>query len=319
MNKKKKIIVTVVIVLLSLVVIGIGGISLVVGKMVAEGLVYQNCENDTKGNSIKQLDIWGFDKDTFEAHNPSQSFFLEAEDGVRVPVTFFANGKENGTVPVAILVHGAGGDHVSTYPLVKGYLEHGWQVLTYDQRGSGDSSDEKVSFGYFEQRDTACVVDYAANTLHSSQIVVHGQSMGAATVALYATSEHAREHVDAIVLDSPIDSMDHMFRGVWREMEGTENIPEDYVVNCGDWYLRHFYDFSFADADITASMPRNEMKTLVIWSAQDDICTVEQGREIFDQIAAKEKQFHLIDCKHIEGSITNTQEYWDTVFSFLEN
>ena len=318
MGKKKKIVLTVIGILLFIIVIGIGVMSLQVGKLVAEGLLYQNEGNDTKDNSIKQLELWGYDKEQFEASYDAENFVLEASDGVRVPVTYYANGKEYGTEPIVILVHGAGGDHVSTYPLAEEYLKHGWQVLSYDQRGSGDSSDDKVSFGYFEQLDTACVVDYAVNTLHCSRIVVHGQSMGAATVALYATSEHAKDYVDAIILDSPIDSMDHMFRGVWREMEDTEGIPEDYVVACGDFYLKHFYDFSFADADVTANMYLNEIDTLMIQSEQDELCNVEEGKALFDEIAADNKQLCMIDCKHVEGAITNAQEYWDAVFTFLE-
>lgn len=318
MGKKKKIILIVAGILLLLVALGIGGMSLQVGKMVAEGLLYQNEGNDTKGNSIKQLELWGYDIEKFEASYDSECMVLEASDGVKVPVTYYANGKEDGAAPIVILIHGAGGDHVSTYPLAEGYLKRGWQVLSYDQRGSGDSSDDKVSFGYYEQLDTDCVVEYAANTLHSSRIVVHGQSMGAATAALYATSQHARDYVEAIILDSPIDSMEHMFRGVWREMEGTEDIPEDYVVACGDWYLKHFYGFSFADADITAHMHLNKVKTLMIQSEKDELCTIEEGKALFDEIAADNKQLCMIDCKHVEGAITNEQEYWNAVFSFLE-
>ncbi len=317
MKKGKKKILIVLAIFLAAVLLGACILSVVVGKMVAEGLLYQNEQNDTKGNSIKQLAIWEYDLEAFEASYEAQNFVLEAEDGVQIPVTFFANGKENGEAPVVILVHGAGGDHVCTYPLAQEYLEREFQVLTYDQRGSGDSSDDKVSFGYYEQLDTKRVVDYAANVLHSREIYVHGQSMGAATTALYAVSEHAKENIAAIILDSPFTSMEFMFRGVWREMEGTEDIPEDYVVACGDWYLRNFYGFSFEDADIAASMKQNEIRTLMIQSAQDELCTIEQGQEIFDNIAAKDKKFHVIDCGHIEGAIKNPQEYWETVFSFL--
>ncbi len=37
-----------------------------VGKEVAEGLLYQNQGNDTKSNSINQLELWGYDLKQFE-------------------------------------------------------------------------------------------------------------------------------------------------------------------------------------------------------------------------------------------------------------
>lgn len=44
------------------------GISLSVGKQVANGLVYMNQGNDTKQNSIMQLKEWGFNLEEFEAN-----------------------------------------------------------------------------------------------------------------------------------------------------------------------------------------------------------------------------------------------------------
>lgn len=55
---KKKIIIGVSIVLGILLVAGIGA-SYYFGKMVTEGLFYQNKGNDTKKNSLLQLEEWG--------------------------------------------------------------------------------------------------------------------------------------------------------------------------------------------------------------------------------------------------------------------
>lgn len=320
--KWKKALLIGVLALVILILCTAAGMSLVVGKQVAEGLLYMNRGNDTKQNSIDQLEVWGFDLEAFRGKYAGEDITLEASDGVIVPVTYYPavlestlEGKEK---PTVILVHGAGGDRVSVAPLAQLYLERGWNVLTYDQRGSGDSSDDKVSFGYYEARDVECLVDYAANVLGADEIVVHGQSMGAATVGLYATTEHARESVDAVILDSPIDSMEHMFRGVFAEMEGSEDIPTDYVVACGDWYLKMFYGFSFADADITARMEENQVKSLVILSEKDTVCLPDAVEELYQNISTEEKALMCVDSSHIMGAIDNPEDYIRQVMEFIE-
>ncbi len=315
-KKGKKIIITIVVSLLVLVALLVIGMSLMVGQMVAEGLLYQNEGNDTKQNSIKQLEVWGFDLQGFQENYKGEEIALEAADGVSVPVTYYeANQISDATV---ILVHGAGGDRMCMAPLVKLYLEQGWNVLTFDQRGHGDNSSDKVSFGYFEARDVECLVDYARQELGAEKVVVHGQSMGGATTGIYATTQHAREHVDAVVLDSPVDSMERMFRGVFSEMEGSEDIPTDYVVACGDIYLKLFYGLSFADAETIDRMKENQVKTLVIVSEQDDICFPEIMKALYENIATDEKKMITMASKHIEGAIDYPDDYIQQVMDFIE-
>lgn len=315
-KKGKKIVITVVVSLMVLIAILGIGMSLMVGKMVAEGLLYQNKGNDTKQNSIKQLEVWGFDLEHFQEQYTGEELSLEASDGVIVPVTYYASTKQNAST--VILVHGAGGDRVSVAPLAKLYLEQGWNVMTFDQRGHGDNSSDKVSFGYFEARDVECLVDYAKEELGAEKVVVHGQSMGGATAALYATTEHAREYIDAVILDSPVDSMERMFCGVFSQMEGSEDIPTDYVVACGDFYLKLFYGLSFADAETIDRMEENQVKTLVILSEQDDICLPEIVEELYHNIAAEEKALMRVDSKHIEGVIDDPYGYIEQVLAFIE-
>ncbi len=42
-------------------------------------------------------------------------------------------------------------------------------------------------------------------------VILHGQSMGAATSALYAGTKHGGENLSALILDSSYDNMKHMF------------------------------------------------------------------------------------------------------------
>lgn len=299
--------------------IAAGGIilSVIVGKQVAEGLFYCNEGNDTKGNSVKQLEKWGYNLDGFleEYGASSERFTVTAEDGNPAPAELFRKEDSRNT---AILVHGHGGDHVANYPIAEVWLRNGWNVITFDQRAAGDSPEDKVSFGYYEKLDVKALVDYAGKDMDSERIVVHGQSMGAATAGLYAATAHAQENIEAVIMDSSIDGMENMFRGIWRGMEGTENIPEDYVVWCGDRYLRLNYGFGFADTDVCGKMKENKVSTLMLCMEQDDITTVKKMEEMFENVVAKKKKICYFDSKHIEGLIDEPEKYEEAVVSFLD-
>ena len=85
------------------------------------------------------------------------------------------------------------------------FARHGFAVLAFDMRGTGESPPAPLSLGYFEQRDVLGAVDF----LHSGPmpypnlgrpraIVGWGVSMGAATLDLAASQEPA---IRAVVSD----------------------------------------------------------------------------------------------------------------------
>lgn len=288
-----------------------------VGKQIAQGILYMNEANDTKQNSVKHLQKRGYDIEGFEEKylELSEDAEVIAEDGNHIPVQIFTCDGSRNTV---ILVHGQGGDGVANYPVAEIYLKNNWNVINFDQRGAGDNEDKKVTFGYYEKLDVQALVDYAVKEMKSEKIVVHGQSMGGATAALYAVTEHAVQNVDAIVLDSCFDSMEAMFLGVWREMEGTEGIPEGYIIACGDWYLKKYYDFGFEDANICEKLKENKISTLMLQMEKDELVSMEKAKEMFENIAAEDKEIHYFDSEHIDGVIDYPLEYEETVMSFLQ-
>ncbi|WP_167954841.1 alpha/beta hydrolase [Anaerosporobacter faecicola] len=322
-HNKKKIIGITLGSIFAVLVAAVLGASYYFGYQVAQGLLYQNEGNDTKNNSVEQLNLWGYDQneyvqETFEQNNHGTQFTAKAKDGNIVYGTHFIgeNTVDNNTV---ILVHGAGGDRVCMEPLAKMYLEHGWNVITMDQRASGESTNKKVSFGYFEKYDIQALVDYVEECTTDKQIVVHGQSMGAVTTGLYASTKHAKEHVDAVIMDSPFDSMRSMFLGVWHEMEDSKGVPDDYIIWCGDWYLRWNEKFGFADADLVKQSKKNTVKSLVIESLQDDVATPAMCEAVYEAIGTNEKSLWKVDAKHVEGFVDYPEEYTKAVMEFLEN
>lgn len=287
----------------------------ILGSMVSKGVLYQNDGNDTHDNSIRQLETWGYDLEGFLAAHEGKDISAEAEDGNVVPGTYFGEGND----ALVVLVHGAGGDRYSVYPLAQQYLERGYDVISIDQRGSGVNPDPKVTFGIHESRDVKAMVEAARTELGYETVFVHGQSMGGQTVALYASNVTPGETgaADAVVLDSPVPGMELML----LEMFGDGNTKDPfarYLAASGKIYMRLFDHINYDDADTIKVVKKNQIPTLLIVSDKDEICLPDQEEALYANIGSAQKNIMHVDSAHIEGVIDDPEGYMNGTVDFLK-
>lgn len=316
---KKKMVKIVKVVLIVLAVLFIIG-SFVLGKVIADMVMHQNKDNDTKNNSIKQLEMWGYDLAAFNETYTGTEISATAEDGNVVPGTAFTAESSDGKW--VILVHGAGGDRVCTYPLAQAYLERGYNVIAIDQRGCGDNADENVTFGVNERLDVEAMVVYARNDLNASEVIVHGQSMGAQTIALYASNVTPGElnAADAVICDSPVPGMEYMLRSIFSGSDNEEDFDNaftDYLIFTSGICSKLFYNVDYADGDTIEAVKTDMLPTMVILSEKDKVCLPHKVEEVYNNIGAEEKELVKVDSAHIEGVIDDPDGYMDSVMEFL--
>ena len=82
--KKNKIIKAAAITLGVIAFLGAAG-SFAFGGFIADKILHQNEGKDTHNNSIKQLEIWGYDTEGFEAKYNGTEVKASASDGNTVP------------------------------------------------------------------------------------------------------------------------------------------------------------------------------------------------------------------------------------------
>lgn len=314
MSKKKKVILTVVIVLLSFILIGLVVMSFIIGKQVSDGIFYQNEKNDTKQNSIEQLKLWNYDAESFHERYKGIDFEIKSSDLNIVPGTIYCSNEDSNRW--VILIHGAGGDRECVIPLAEGYLQNGYNVLTYDQRGHGDNSDGRVCFGILEKKDVEALVDYVRNEWNAEFVVVHGQSMGGQTAGLYAATEHAGKNTDAVILDSPVPGLELFMRLMFTE-DGNDEYTTEYILSCGRTYAKIVEGVDYSDGDTIEKMKDVTIPCAVILSERDQVCLPEYVEQVYDNVASEQKVMISMDSKHIEGVIDYKEEYFSKVFEFL--
>lgn len=312
MNTKKIIKVT-AITLGIIAFIGAAG-SVAMGGYIADRILHQNEGKDTHGNSIKQLEVWDYDTEGFMNTHEGIDIEVAAEDGNMAPATYFDNGSDK----CVILVHGAGGDRVCIYPLAEQYIEDGYDVIAIDQRGSGVNPDDRVTFGINEQLDVKAMVRYARDEIGADKVIVHGQSMGAETVAVYASNvtPGTADAADAVICDSPVPGMELMLRETFGDGD-TESFLANYLTGTSKLFMKVVNGIDYDDADTISVVKNDRIPTMIIVSDKDKVCLPYQVEQIYDNIACENKVILHVDSAHIEGVIDDPDGYMNSVESFL--
>lgn len=112
-------------------------------------------------NSMRYEDIW-----------------IESFDHLRLHGRLIENKSDN----IVILVHGYRSNSNRMLELAKMYYEMKYKVMLIDLRSHGLSEGKYIGIGYFDSFDLQNWVKYVAKRYASSKIVLHGFSMGAASI-----------------------------------------------------------------------------------------------------------------------------------------
>jgi pimeloyl-ACP methyl ester carboxylesterase len=118
---------------------------------------------------------------------PHQDVELRGEGGVALEGWIFRtpSARRRGTV---VYLHGLSDNRGSSVWLARHLGERGFDVVAYDSRAHGQSGGEACTYGFYEKRDLARVLDQLSL---AGPFFLLGNSMGAA-VALQAAAEDGR-------------------------------------------------------------------------------------------------------------------------------
>jgi dipeptidyl aminopeptidase/acylaminoacyl peptidase len=116
---------------------------------------------------------------------------------------WFAPGTRRAAV---VLVHGWGGNRAQLLPEAGLLARHGYGILVYDSRASGESEGDLVSWGDGERRDVTAAVDFVSSRaeIDPGRIGALGFSLGSSSLALEAAGD---PRVRAVVLQATWSSM----------------------------------------------------------------------------------------------------------------
>jgi pimeloyl-ACP methyl ester carboxylesterase len=167
---------------------------------------------------------------------------------------------------LAIFHHGVSWNWMGAIKYMAAFIDEGWTVVSYDSRGHGESGGGHPSYGFFEKDDLLTVADWAlARYPFGDGFIVHGESLGGATVLQYAALD---SRPDAVIADCPFSSaaaeLDHRLSGFLKP-----GFIRAIVVSLVDFFARKIDGFSLFDADSSAAIVATGVPVLFIHGRED--------------------------------------------------
>lgn len=172
------------------------------------------------------------------------------------------------TTQTAVIVHGYTDNAIRM--MMIGYMYHhdlGFNILLPDLRYSGLSEGDHLQMGWNDRKDVALWLDVAGTLFgDTAQMVVHGISMGAATVMMLS-GDVLPDNVKCLVEDCGYTSVWDEFEGELKKQYGLPAFPLLYTSN---WMCRLLHGWSFTEASALKQVARCALPMLFIHGENDE-------------------------------------------------
>lgn len=313
MNKKKIIKVTSITLtsLLTLIIIGLGFVgnyfyNLALNPDTPKDIIF-GTPDEAEATSGQVL---GSDVDWLLNRSNSTEEYITSFDGLKLHSYQVLN--ETKTNKWVINVHGYTSDSKKMSTYAKKYYDMGYNLLVPDLRGHGLSEGEYIGMGFDDRLDIISWINYILENNKDAEIVLHGISMGAATV-LMTSGEDLPVNVKAIVADCGYSSVWDQFS---YQLDDLFSLPEFPILHVSSLVGQFRAGYSIKDAAPINQVVNSKTPILYIHGDQDDFVPYYMMEELYSATSSEKEMLTIEGAGHAKASEVDPTTYWNTVFNF---
>lgn len=202
------------------------------------------------------------------------------------------------------------------------YLKKGINVFFPDHLASGESEGSHCTFGYCETTDCLKWLAYLKDTFGSDiRILLHGVSMGAATVMMMSARDELPENVKMIVEDCGFSSAVDEF----TEKLTALHMPASLIISGVNFVNKINLGFDFNDISPIESVQKAKVPMLFVHGTGDTFVPSYMSEACYEACSSEHKELLLIDgADHAQAFVDGMEEYsakldeWLNKFVFNE-
>ena len=237
----------------------------------------------------------------------------ETSDGYRLTAVEFPADDPDSERWV-LLLHGYTGWKEEMYQFACWYHGQGYSVLVPDLRCQGESEGDFIGMGWTDHYDCALWIDHILEQCPEADIVLHGQSMGAATALIMAGDPAVSGHIKAVVSDSAYTEAYEMFGDKITEWF---HLPAGPFVDSACVMLRLRGGYNLKDASPLRAVAASGIPTLFIHGDQDRMIDVGMSYELYEAAACEKELFIVEGAGHAQAQDKDPGEYYGKIKKFL--
>lgn len=218
---------------------------------------------------------------------------------------------------VAVVVHGYTDCFVMMLPIAKIYADMGYNLLIPDLHGNGLSEGDHQQMGWFDRKDVmqwmAIANQLFSDSNSTTQMVVHGWSMGAATTMCVA-GEPLPSYAKCFVEDCGYTSTWDEFAGQLKEQFSLPEFPLMYSTSL---LCRLRYGWSFGQASPLRQIAHCKAPMLFIHGSDDDFVPTRMVYPLFKTKPGLKELWVAQGSKHARSIHDHPNEYTAKVRAFV--
>ena len=303
----------------------LSGILILLSAAIAGGSFYMldyslcpanNSGKDTEGSYAYMFTEYPFIKpwaDSLKQTGALRDTFI-LRNGIRLHA-LYAEAPQP-TRRTALIIHGYTDSAVRM--LMIGYLYHHdleFNILLPDLYGGGESEGEHIRMGWLDRHDVRRWAEVAHTMFgDSTQIVVHGISMGAATAMMMA-GDAQPDYVRCFVEDCGYTSVWDEFSKELKVGFGLPEIPMLYTTNL---LCKWLYGWDFHEASALKQIEKSRHPVFFIHGDADDYVPTWMVYTLYKAKKQGDKELWIVSCTaHAVSYRDNREEYTQRVSAFV--
>ncbi len=260
--------------------------------------------NEVNGQIIEGASDW-YDQQTFA------TVTIDSYDDLLLEADFLKNEESSGKA--VILAHGFRSQREDMKNFIQFYYEQGFDILIPDSRGHGESQGDYIGFGWHDRLDFQ---DWIQKLMEegSSDIFLHGISMGAATV-LMASGEELPPQVKGIIADSGYTSADDILS---YQLQHLYNLPSFPIIQVTSGITKIRSGFTFGEASAIEQAAKNSRPLFIVHGEADELVPTSMAYEIAEAAGGEVTLWTLPGAGHVKSYTVATAEYQDRLKEFID-
>lgn len=194
------------------------------------------------------------------------------------------------------------------------YKEKGYNVLIPSMRATEESEGKYIGMGWLDKDDIIGWINKIIEKDKNAKIILHGSSMGAATV-LMASGEHLPSNVKAIIADSSYTSVWDIFKS---ELKARFNLPSFPLMQMFRLIAIIQAKYDIKEASVIDQVKKSNTPTLLIHGDADDFVPVTMEPEIYKAIPVEKDQLIIHGAGHTKSRYREPETYYKKVYEFID-
>lgn len=187
-------------------------------------------------------------------------------------------------------------------------------MLLVDERAHGESEGKYIGFGCLDRRDALKWIDWVIqNCGEDVQILLHGTSMGGATVLMTSGLE-LPEQVKGIISDCAFTSPKEVFTHVLHSMM---HMPAFPMIQIADWMNRKNAGYGLDECNAAREVQKAKVPILFIHGSGDTFVPCSMCETIYENCAAPKRKLIIEGAAHAESYYKDTEAYENALNEFI--